>query len=100
MASPRGVWRKVLEITGLLDLAMEMPAYRWHVEELKQPGGSAGISILDAAKPYVIAAVYKKLGLPMLVVTAQPENSRKLQEQITAWTGIQAALFHKPGALQ
>jgi len=99
LASPRGVWKKVLKITSLLDLAMEMPAYRWLVEELKQPGGSAGISILDAAKPYVIAAVYKKLGLPMLVVTAQPENSRKLQEQITAWTGIQAVICSEPGAL-
>lgn len=99
MASPRGVWRKALEIIRLLDLAMEMPAYRQLAEELKQQGGSAAVSILDAAKPYVIAAIYKELGLPLLVVTAQPENSRKLQEQITAWTSVQATLFPEPGAL-
>ncbi|MFH1663077.1 MAG: transcription-repair coupling factor [Chloroflexota bacterium] len=88
-----------MKITSLLNLAMEMPAYRRLIEGLKQPGSGAGISILDTAKPYIIAAVYKELGLPLLVVTAQPENSRKLQEQITAWTGVQAALFPEPGAL-
>jgi len=66
------------------------------MEELKQPGGSASISVLDAAKPYIMAVVYKELGLPMLVVTAQPENSRKLQEQIAAWANIPAVLFPEP----
>ena len=99
MASPRGVWRKVLEITRLLNLAAEMPAYRRLIDELKQPGGSASISILDAAKPYIIAAVYKELGLPVLLITAQPENSRRLQEQITAWANIPAVLFPEPVAL-
>lgn len=99
MASPRGVWGKVLKITGILSLAEEMPAYRWLIEELKQPGGNVSISILDDAKSYIIAAVYKALGLPVFIITAQPENSQKLQEQITAWLGVPAVLFPEPAAL-
>ncbi|MCJ7769053.1 MAG: DEAD/DEAH box helicase, partial [Dehalococcoidales bacterium] len=88
-----------MKITSLLNLATEMPAYRRLMEELKQPGGSASISVLDAAKPYIMAAVYKELGLPVLLVTAQPENSRRLQEQIAAWANIPAVLFPEPVAL-
>jgi hypothetical protein len=60
-----------------------MPAYRQLIEKLKQPDSTETL-VLDAAKPYLIASLYQDLKLPMLVVTAQPENSRKLQEQISA----------------
>jgi len=56
--------------------------------------------MLDAAKPYLIAALYQNLKLPMLVVTAQPENSKKLYEQISTWSGsTQIKLFPEPDAL-
>ncbi|UCG55075.1 MAG: transcription-repair coupling factor [Dehalococcoidia bacterium] len=85
-----------MKITSLLGLAKEMPDYRWLIEELKQSDVSVGISLLNAAKPYIIAAVYKELGLPVLIITAQPHNSRDLQEQITVWADAQTSLFPEP----
>ena len=90
---------RYLELAGLLNLAMEMPAYRRLIETLKQPGSSTTISLLDAARPYIIAALYRELGLPVLVITAQPEHSKKLQEQISTWSNIQARLLPEAGAL-
>ena len=88
-----------MKITSLLDLVKKIPEYRWLIEELKQSDISLGVSILDAAKPYVISAIYKELGLPVLVITAQPHKSREIQEQIAAWTDVQTFLFPEPCAL-
>ncbi|MFH1646172.1 MAG: hypothetical protein ABID71_00560, partial [Chloroflexota bacterium] len=97
-----------MDLTELLKLIEEMPAFRQLVEG--KAGGQTGVSacpeqseracpeqseracpeqserVLDAAKPYLIAALFQKWRQPMLVVTAQPENAKKLYEQVAIWT--------------
>jgi len=85
------------EITGLLPLSDEMPAYRQLIDKLGKPGASIRVVVLDAARPYLIASLgasirvvvldaarpyliaslYHNLKRPLLVVTAQPEGSKK-----------------------
>ncbi len=55
--------------------------------------------MLDAAKPYLMAALYHYWQQPVLVVTAQPERSKKLSEQLSAWTGADVRTFPEPDAL-
>ena len=43
------------------------------------------VAVPDAARPYVAAALYHGLRLPVLVVTARPESARKLHEQLATW---------------
>ncbi|MBA7483686.1 Transcription-repair-coupling factor [subsurface metagenome] len=89
-----------LDLTQLLHLIKEMPAYRQLADELQKQNGSTRVAILDAAKPYLVAALYQSLPLPMLVVTAQPENGKKLYEQLSVWCGSgQVKLFPEPDAL-
>jgi len=89
-----------LNLIQLLHLIEQMPAYHQLVDELKRQNGNPRVAVLDAAKPYLIAALYQNLKLPMLVVTAQPENSKKLYEQILTWSGSsQIKLFPEPDAL-
>ncbi|MBA7561594.1 Transcription-repair-coupling factor [subsurface metagenome] len=89
-----------MNLTQLLYLIEQMPAYHQLVDELKRQNGNPRVAVLDAAKPYLIAALYQNLKLPMLVVTAQPENSKKLYEQILTWSGSsQIKLFPEPDAL-
>jgi len=77
-----------------------MPAYHQLVDELKRQNGNSRVAVLDAAKPYLVAALYQNLKLPMLVVTAQPENSKKLYEQILTWSNFSGVkLFPGPDAL-
>jgi transcription-repair coupling factor (superfamily II helicase) len=55
---------------------------------------------LDAARPYLIAALHRNLRLPLLVVTAQPENAKKLHEQLLSWCpGGDVILFPEPDVL-
>ena len=88
-----------LNLSLLLNLIEEIPAYHQLVAELKQSNVTTSVAALNAAKPYLIAALYQSLQRPMLVVTAQPENSKKLYEQLLTWSGSQAKLFPEPDAL-
>ena len=87
-------------MTQLLRLIEEMPSYRRLSAELKRPDGDIRAAVLDAAKPYLIAAIYYSLRRPLLVVTAQPENSKKLREQLSTWChSHQIKLFPEPDTL-
>ncbi len=89
-----------LNLTQLLHLIGEMPAYRQLVGALKQLRGSTRAIVLDATKPYFIAALYQSRRLPMLVVTAQPEDGKRLYEQLLTWCGsTQVKLLSEPDAL-
>ncbi len=89
-----------LNLTKLLHLIEKMPAYRQLTSELKQQDGNTRAAVLEAAKPYLISALYQSLRRPMLIVTAQPENSKKLHEQLLAWyNSNQIRLFSEPESL-
>ena len=64
-------------LSQLLNLIEQLPVYRRIYEEIRQKSDSA-VAVLDAAKPYLIAALHQSLRIPMLVVTAQPETGKKL----------------------
>jgi len=89
-----------LELIQLLRLIEEMPAYRRLIAGLEQRTDSDRVAVLDAAKPYLIAALYSKLKRPMLVVTAQPEEAKKLYDQLFIWCNSdRVKLFPEPDAL-
>ena len=63
-----------------------MPSYGNLAAELRQLK-TAKADIIEAARPYVIAALYQTLKRPVIIVTAHTEESRKLYEQISMWLG-------------
>jgi transcription-repair coupling factor (superfamily II helicase) len=85
-----------MNLSLLLSLLQEMPAYRQLVKELSAVKGEHKATILDAAKAYLIAALYEELDLPLMVVTGQPESARKLHEQLRAWCSPSAELHRLP----
>ncbi|HUT67890.1 MAG TPA: hypothetical protein VMW86_05005, partial [Dehalococcoidales bacterium] len=72
------------ELSKLLKLIDSVPEYHSLLDELKQRSDTT-VVVLDAARPYLVAALYESLRLPVLVVTAQPENAKKLHEQLLSW---------------
>jgi len=74
----------------LLPLIDEMPGYRQLIEALfsnnsKKSGVEQQVVVLDEAKPYLLAALHRESGWPMLVVTPRPEGAKQLQDQLLAW---------------
>ncbi|TEU18955.1 MAG: DEAD/DEAH box helicase, partial [Dehalococcoidia bacterium] len=85
-----------INLSLMLSLLQDMPAYRQLVGELATAKGEHKATVLDTAKPYLIAALYQELDLPLMVVTGQPESARKLHEQLRAWCSPSAELHRLP----
>ena len=85
-----------INLSPLLSLLQEMPVYRQLVGKLSTAEGEHKATILDTAKPYLIAALYEELNLPLMVVTSQPESARKLNEQLRTWCSPSAELHRLP----
>ncbi|MBN1862154.1 MAG: DEAD/DEAH box helicase, partial [Dehalococcoidales bacterium] len=88
-----------LELAPLLQLIEEMPAYRELKDGLSRSGDNLTLTVLEAAKPYLLAALYHYLGRPLLVVTARPEAAKDLYEQLLTWGGPGPVLFPEPDSL-
>jgi transcription-repair coupling factor (superfamily II helicase) len=94
-----GKGKTLPDLSRLLNLVEQLPVYRQLLEGLKQRNDST-VVVLDAAKPYLLAALYQNLQLPMLVVTARPESCKKLHEQLLSWCHSgQVKLFPEPDTL-
>ena len=52
-----------------------MPAYGSLVVELRQANAAAKADVIEAARPYLIAALYQTLKRPIVVLTAHAEES-------------------------
>jgi len=90
----------ILDLSQLLPLIDKLPAYQQLVEELESVGGRIGVTVLEAAKPFLVAALYRRINRPLVVVTTQPDNARRLYDQLMAWCGSEEVkLFPEPDAL-
>jgi hypothetical protein len=85
-----------INLSSLLSLLEEIPAYRQLAKELSAAEGEHKAAVLDAARPYLIAALHRELDLPIMVVTAQPESARKFHEQLRVWCSPSAGLAPSP----
>ena len=89
-----------MDLSGLIFIIAKMPAYRCLVEELGKRNEHR-VTLLDAAKPYLIAALHQELRLPLMVVAAYPERAKKIYEQLQCWcpNDTPILLFPEPDAL-
>ena len=90
-----------MNLSGLLPLIESLPGYQRFIGDLQAARGEIKAVVLDAAKPYLLACLYRQLGLPALVITAKPERARQLYDEIPAWCGSSDSihLFPEPDAL-
>ncbi len=81
-----------LNLSGLLSLLKVMPSYTQLVKALSGAQDEHKAVVLEAARPYLIAALHRELEVPVMLVTAQPDTARKLHEQLLAWCPPSAGL--------
>ena len=63
-----------------------VPAYLRLKDELSgSPEKAIKLVAADAVRPFLIAALHQELNLPILVVVAQPENAKRLYDELQAW---------------
>ncbi|HJX69955.1 MAG TPA: transcription-repair coupling factor, partial [Dehalococcoidia bacterium] len=73
-----------------------MPAYCQLVQKLGEGGGEHRAMVIDAAKPYLVAALHQELCLPMLWVVPSPEDAKKFYEHLLVWCSSQTRIMWFP----
>jgi transcription-repair coupling factor (superfamily II helicase) len=71
------------DFSKLLEIIERDEAFRSLAGELQTGRGRA--VVMEAAKPYLAAAVSRTLASPVLLVTSRPETARTLHEQLESW---------------
>ena len=82
-----------MSLRGLTDVLAEAPAYR-RVAESIAPGENPAATAPEAAKPMVIASLWRDLQRPLLVVCPHPDDARRLVEQLGAYCSEETPLLH------
>ncbi len=80
-----------MQLEKILSVIQKNKKYSELVSRIEE-GGGAAISVGSAARPYLIAALFKSVGKPILVITPNTEKARRLVEDLKAYS-IEAGLF-------
>jgi transcription-repair coupling factor (superfamily II helicase) len=90
-----------LNLCGLLPLLGEISAYRQLVGNLREKDPPSALGLLAAARPYLVAALQRDLGSPILWVVAQSERAKQVCEQLRSWASFPETIlrFPEPDAL-
>jgi transcription-repair coupling factor (superfamily II helicase) len=88
------------DLSKLLTLIEPLPAFQRVTGGLERSQENM-VVLLDAARPFLVASLYRYLRRPVLLITAQPESARKLHEQLSSWApaGSPVMLFPEPDVL-
>ena len=83
-----------LGLSILLKLAQDVPELMRFVDRVGE--GSSRAVVADAARPFVLAALYRNLRKPMLIVAARADKARQLSEELSVWLDQDASLHLFP----
>jgi transcription-repair coupling factor (superfamily II helicase) len=86
-----------MNLSRLISLIEQVPGYQQLKGELLESRGKdIKLVVSDAAKTFIIAAIHKELNLPVLVIVAQPENAKRLYDELQAWCPSSTLLHFFP----
>lgn len=95
-----------MNLSGLLPLIQDVPAYRRLVDGIEsgRPAEASsperGLGVIAAARPYLAAALYRQLRRPLILLTARTERVMQWAEQLRVWTDSRSIYaFPEPDAL-
>jgi len=85
-----------MNLSSLFPLITEVPGYSRLLQQLSKAEGESRLTILNAAKPYLIAALHNELASPVMVITARAEDRQRLYEELQVWCPPSAQVQHFP----
>ena len=79
-----------LDVLGrLLESSSE---YQRLLESMHKTRARVRLQVMAEAAPFVLSALWRGLGLPVLVIAPKPEDARRLHEQLVIWAGEENVL--------
>jgi transcription-repair coupling factor (superfamily II helicase) len=88
-----------LDLSKLLQLTEVIPAWKQILAALESEPRTA-VSVIESAKPFLVAALYRQLEIPLILVTAHPDRAKYFYEQLSTWCpGTPVRLYPEPETL-
>ena len=90
-----------MQLTGLLPLIRQAPAYRRLRDGRALAADVTDLGVLEEAKPALIAALAQETAVPILVLTARAGSATQLIDQLQTWLGEDGHIlaFPEPDSL-
>jgi transcription-repair coupling factor (superfamily II helicase) len=89
-----------VNLAGLLPLLQETPAYRLLIDLIDREADEQALGVIQPARPFLVAALYRQLGRPIILLTARAERVGFWTEQLGIWAGNGGILpFPEPDPL-
>ena len=76
-----------MTLSGLLPLLTRNRQFGELIKTLRLGTGREAIVAPDPATAYLVAAIWREFGAPVVVVTPNPEAARRLADQLGVWRG-------------
>jgi transcription-repair coupling factor (superfamily II helicase) len=74
-----------MDLSGLLSLIRDLPAYQRLLGEARRNEVEGNLSLLRAARPYLVAALADDLRRPVVLLVARPEQVTSVADQLRKW---------------
>jgi transcription-repair coupling factor (superfamily II helicase) len=85
-----------VNLSFLTKLASEAPACSRLISGIGQGPSEQAMAAHAAAQPYLVATLYRELGLPTLVVLPTSQEARAFHEQLLIWCDSQSTVLLLP----
>lgn len=80
-----------MQLTGLLPILQQSGEFREAVSQIgEQP---VRLNVIRSARPYLAAAIYRELNIPVIYVTGNIRRAYDVSEQIPVWVGDEAPVY-------
>jgi transcription-repair coupling factor (superfamily II helicase) len=88
-----------MQLTGLIDVLRQTPAYQNLLGHLRGANVMSGLSlgVVRSARPYVLGTLAADWAGPIMFITARPEDAYNVTEQLPVWMPAgRVARFNEP----
>ncbi|TAH50502.1 MAG: transcription-repair coupling factor [Chloroflexota bacterium] len=82
-----------MNLSGLLAFLDQTPEFQALLSRLAKPRVTEPLQVLDAARPFVLAALQQKRNAPIVVVTARTERAKQLWADLISWSAQPERVF-------
>jgi len=83
-----------MTLRALFPLLVETDEFRELLGRLRRESAEAAVQAPEPATPYLVAALRREFGAPVVVLTPHRESARRLVDQVLLWSGESTPVFH------
>ena len=88
-----------MSLKGLFVSLEATQAYQGLIKQIQEKNGSptfTAITVLPAAAPLLVASLWQRLGIPVLLIAPRPDDARRVHGELLTYLGQEQSLYYLP----